>query len=73
MEGYNPLTKHSLKMSRKASKKRAEAFKKIRKSQPNEVNLIPFSPDISNPSFLGFKLKNVNQLWDWRTLEDVKL
>lgn len=22
-------------------------------------------------TFLGYKTKNVNQMWDWRTLEDV--
>ena len=56
-------------MKRRSKKKRLEIKENIRKSQENEVNLIPFSPN----SFLGFKLKNVNQLWDWRTLEDVKL
>ena len=62
-------------MGKKANKKRAKEAKIIRKSEENEVNLIPFSNDFSNNSFLGFKLKgeNVNQLWDWRTLEDVKL
>jgi hypothetical protein len=55
-------------------KKRDKTSLKIRKSEENEVNLIPFSPERENnsPSFLGFKLKNVNQLWRWDTLEDVK-
>lgn len=56
-------------------KKRDKTTSKIRKSEENEVNLIPFSPEKEinlSPTFLGFKLKNVNQLWDWRTLEDVK-
>lgn len=56
-------------------KKRNKTTSKIRKSQENEVNLIPFSPEKeenSSQSFLGFKLKNVNQLWRWDTLEDVK-
>jgi len=48
-----------------------ETIENIRNSQEKEVNLIPFST-VSSPTFLGFKLKNVNQLWDWRTLEDVK-
>lgn len=54
-------------------KKRDKTSLKIRKSQENEVNLIPFSPEKvdNSPTFLGFKLKNVNQLWDWNTLEDV--
>jgi len=57
----------------KIRKRKAEILEKIRKSQEKEVNLIPFSPDISNQFFLGFKLKNVNQMWRWDTLEDVKL
>ena len=59
-------------MTKQTKKKRAEILEKIRNSQEKELNLIPFSHDISDRFFLGFKLKNVNQLWDWRTLEDVK-
>lgn len=58
-------------MTQETQKKKAETLENIRNSQEKEVNLISFSPEIS-PTFLGFKLKNVNQLWDWRTLEDVK-
>lgn len=56
-------------------KKRDKTPLKIRKSEENEVNLIPFSTEReenTSQSFLGFKLKNVNQLWRWDTLEDVK-
>lgn len=59
-------------MTKETRKKKAEILKKIRKSGENEVNLIPFSTENSQ-TFLGFKLKNVNQLWRWDTLEDVKL
>ncbi len=62
-------------MGNQVRKKRDKTSLKIRKSQENGVNLIPFSHEKeqnSLQSFLGFKLKNVNQLWDWRTLEDVK-
>lgn len=58
-------------MGKKTHKRATKTPESIRNSQENEVNLIPFSP-VSSPTFLGFKLKNVNQLWDWRTLEDVK-
>lgn len=61
-------------MSNQVRKKRDKTTSEIRKSEENEVNLIPFSPEKEinlSQSFLGFKLKNVNQLWDWRTLEDV--
>lgn len=61
-------------MASTARKKRAKTSEKIRKSEENEVNLIPFSIEKENnlsQSFLGFKLKNVNQLWRWDTLEDV--
>lgn len=60
-------------MTKETRKKKAEILRKIRNSQEKEVNLIPFSPDTSDQLFLGFKLKNVNQLWKWDTLEDVKL
>lgn len=60
-------------MTKGARKKKAEILQKIRKSQEKGVNLIPFSPNTSDQLFLGFKLKNVNQLWRWDTLEDVKL
>lgn len=62
-------------MGNQIRKKRDKTTSKIRKSEENEVNLIPFSSERGNNSsqtFLGFKLKNVNQLWDWKTLEDVK-
>lgn len=60
-------------MGRKSRKKRLETSNNIRNSQENEVNLIPLSPQNSNGYFLGFKLKNTNQLWKWDSLEDVKL
>lgn len=58
-------------MTQETQKKKVETPENIRNSEEKEVNLIPFSPE-SSPTFLGFKLKNVGQLWDWRTLEDVK-
>lgn len=60
-------------MTKQTRKKKAEILEKIRNSQGKVVNLIPFSPEISNRFFLGFKLRNTNQLWRWDTLEDVKL
>lgn len=68
------FTKHTLEMGNPIRKKRDKSASKIRKSQENEVNLIPFSNEKENNSsqdFLGFKLKNINQLWRWDTLEDV--
>lgn len=34
----------------------------------------PFIPSIYVPTFLGAKLnmRNHNQLWDWKTLEEIK-
>ena len=61
-------------MGNQIRKKRAKTSSKIRKSEENKVNLIPFSSEKEknlSQSFLGFKLKNVNQLWNWKTLEDV--
>lgn len=42
-----------------------EAFKKLMKVTPKP----------GPPTFLGFRINtnNVNRLWDWRTLEDIKL
>lgn len=59
-------------MGRKSRKKRLEMKENIRNFQENEVNLIPFVPENPNDYFLGFKLKNTNQLWKWDSLEDVK-
>jgi hypothetical protein len=56
-------------MSRRGRKKRTKMLEKIRKSEEKEVNLIPFSPDC----FQDLKHQNINQLWRWDTLEDVKL
>lgn len=50
-------------MTKKTRRKRES---KIRKSEGNSLNLIPLQN-----TFLGFKLKNINQLWNWKTLEDV--
>lgn len=68
------FTKQALEMGNPIRKKRNKSTSKIRKSEENEVNLIPFSNEKENilsQSFLGFKLKNTNQLWRWDTLEDV--
>lgn len=56
-------------MTKKERKIMAETLENIRNSQEKEVNLIPFSPE----SFKDIISKNVNQLWRWDTLEDVKL
>lgn len=59
-------------MARKSKKKRLEMANNIRNSRENEVNLIPFTTENPDKYFLGFKLKNTNQLWKWDSLEDVK-
>lgn len=51
-------------------KRRSKTSTKIRNFHENILNLIPFSPR-TETLFLGFRLKNVNQLWKWDTLEDV--
>lgn len=61
-------------MTNRVRKKRDKTAIKIRKSEENEVNLIPFLTEKetnTSSTFLGFKLKNTNQLWHWETLEDV--
>lgn len=58
-------------MIQKTPRRRTKNPDKVRKSQENEVNLIPSSPKESVIEHVINK-KNVNQLWKWDTLEDVK-
>lgn len=57
-------------MTNQTKRRRGKRPSKIRKSQVNELNLIPFSSQ--QPVENVIIKRNVNQLWDWRTLEDVK-
>lgn len=60
-------------MSKKKSKQKR---KQIRESLGNLTSndLFYVNSPTKNPQgyFLGYKLRNHNGLWDWRTLEDVK-
>lgn len=58
-------------MNQKIHRRRRKSSKKVRNSQENEVNLIPFSSQQTSVEQVINK-KNVNQLWRWDTLEDVK-
>lgn len=58
-------------MNQKIQRRRRKSSKKVRNSQENEVNLIPFSSQHTSVEQVINK-KNVNQLWRWDTLEDVK-
>lgn len=59
-------------MTKETLKKRKEILQKIRKSEVIPVNLQSKSQEFS-PEIAGFPLRKsaVNQLWDWKTLEDV--
>ena len=59
-------------------KRRAKKKKKVDLGQVNKEDnswlsssiFVPLKPP-EGTYFLGFKRKNFNELWDWRTLEDV--
>ncbi len=50
--------------------KKEKIKKKERNSPKNSVYLNTNEGKISD-TFLGYKTKNINQLWKWDTLEDV--
>lgn len=62
-------------MSRKRRRKKTKDLgqeaknseKIISSSHLFSVNLIPRE----SQTFLGFPIKNINQLWDWKTLKDI--
>lgn len=58
-------------MTPKTHRRKSKTPIKIRKSQEKEVNLISLSHKESATEQVINK-KNVNQLWKWDTLEDVK-
>lgn len=59
----------------KNSKKRSKSAKKsegeICLPHLNSVSLNTNTEKLGD-TFLGYKTKNINQLWDWKTLEDVE-
>lgn len=57
-------------MNKKVAKKREQRPETTGNTEKFSLNL-EFKKTKREPTFLGFKLRNVNQLWDWRTLEDV--
>lgn len=54
-------------MTREKKEKNKE---KGRNSPKNSVSLNTNQGKVGD-TFLGYKTKNINQLWDWNTLEDV--
>lgn len=50
-----------------------DAFKDLMHGQGVDVEKIIETKKYERPgTFLGFKLKNINQLWNWKTLEDIQ-